>query len=413
MGAFAAPIFIFDSMATIALIWELGSDYGHIGRFLPIAQALRERGHRPVMILRDISRADEMLGPYGLEYLQAPLWLPPVSGLPPALNFTETLFLFGFLQPAGLLSIVRAWRKLFELLKPDMLVFDHAPTALLASRGLGLPRLITGNSFAVPRQATPMPLYQWWDPKAGAPSRERDCEEKLVRNANHALAALGAPLLERVADLYAAEATLITGAPELDVYGPRDPDNYVGAINSIEHGVEPRWPAGKTRKVFAYLKPHYAHIEVLITALGKLDASVLIFAPGLAKQTVERLQTANLAFSSAPLKMSRVREECDLAVCHAGGTVDVMLAAGKPLFVLPLQMEQIMTSRRFEQTGCGLWHWHQQPPKDIDKMLRKVFSVPEFGERAQAYRERNQGFTQATAMARFMATCDRLLAGAA
>ena len=84
-------------MATIALIWELGSDYGHIGRFLPIAQALRERGHRPVMVLRDISRADEMLSPYGLDYLQAPLWLPPVSGLPLALNFTESLFLFGFL----------------------------------------------------------------------------------------------------------------------------------------------------------------------------------------------------------------------------------------------------------------------------------------------------------------------------
>ena len=97
-------------MATIALIWELGSDYGHIGRFLPIAQALRERGHRPVMVLRDISRADEMLSPYGLDYLQAPLWLPPVNGLPPAINFTESLFLFGFLQPAGLLSITRAWR---------------------------------------------------------------------------------------------------------------------------------------------------------------------------------------------------------------------------------------------------------------------------------------------------------------
>ena len=72
-------------MATIALNWELGSDFGHIGRFLPIAQALRARGHRPVMLLRDISRANEMLSPYGLEYLQAPLWLPGVSGLPPPL----------------------------------------------------------------------------------------------------------------------------------------------------------------------------------------------------------------------------------------------------------------------------------------------------------------------------------------
>ncbi|HQX08457.1 MAG TPA: hypothetical protein PKZ19_16820, partial [Zoogloea sp.] len=110
-------------MATIALIWELGSDYGHIGRFLPIALELKARGHRPVMILRDISRADEMLGRHGIEYLQAPLWLPPVQGLPPPINFTESLFLFGFLQPGGLLSVLRAWRALLALLKPDLLIF--------------------------------------------------------------------------------------------------------------------------------------------------------------------------------------------------------------------------------------------------------------------------------------------------
>lgn len=396
-------------MATIALIWELGSDYGHIGRFLPIAQALKARGHRPVMILRDISRADEMLGAYGLEYLQAPLWLPPVSGLPQALNLTETLFLFGFLQPAGLLSILRAWRKLFELLRPDLLVFDHAPTALLASRGLGLPRLITGNSFAVPRRATPMPLYQWWDPKAGAPAREQDCEDKLVRNANHALDALQAPRLACVADLYDAEATLITGVAELDVYGPREPALYTGAINSIDHGAEPRWPAGRERRVFAYLKPHYAQLEAVVTALSKLDASVLVFAPGLAKATVQRLQTANLAFSSEPLRMRSVREQADMAVCHAGGTVDVMLAAGKPLFVLPLQMEQMMTSRRLEQCGCGLYYWYQQPPREIEKGLRKVFGTPEFAASARAWKARNAGFTQEASLDRLLATCEALL----
>jgi UDP:flavonoid glycosyltransferase YjiC (YdhE family) len=400
-------------MATIALIWELGSDYGHIGRFLPIALELKARGHRPVMILRDISRADEMLGRHGIEYLQAPLWLPPVQGLPAPINFTESLFLFGFLQPAGLLSVLRAWRAVLALLKPDLLIFDHAPTALLASRGLGLPRLVTGNSFAVPPRRTPLPLYEWWNPKAGAPQRELDCEERLLRNANHALSALGAPPMTCVADLYDAEVTHITGAPELDVYGPRDAACYVGAINALDQGVEPRWPAGPARRVFAYLKPRYMHFDAVVTALARLDASVLVFAPGLARQNMLRLQAANLAFSTEPLRMRSVREQVEMAVCHAGGMVDVMLQAGRPVFLLPMQMEQTMTSRRVDELGCGLFHIAQQGPRELEKGLKRVFSTPAYAEHALAYQQRNANFTQAFAMERMIGSCEALLANAA
>lgn len=400
-------------MATIALIWELGSDYGHIGRFLPIALELKARGHRPVMILRDISRADEMLGRHGIEYLQAPLWLPPVQGLPPPINFTESLFLFGFLQPGGLLSVLRAWRALLALLKPDLLIFDHAPTALLASRGLGLPRLVTGNSFAVPPRRTPLPLYEWWNPKAGAPQRELDCEERLLRNANHALSALGAPPMTCVADLYDVDVTHITGAPELDVYGPRDAACYVGAINALDQGVEPRWPAGPARRVFAYLKPRYMHFDAVLTALARLDASVLVFAPGLARQNMLRLQAANLAFSTEPLRMRSVREQVEMAVCHAGGMVDVMLQAGRPVFLLPMQMEQTMTSRRVDELGCGLFHIAQQGPKELEKGLKRVFGTPAYAERALAYQQRNANFTQAFAMERMIGSCEALLVNAA
>lgn len=400
-------------MATIALIWELGSDYGHIGRFLPIALELKARGHRPVMILRDISRADEMLGRHGIEYLQAPLWLPPVQGLPAPINFTESLFLFGFLQPGGLLSVLRAWRAVLALLKPDLLIFDHAPTALLASRGLGLPRLVTGNSFAVPPRRTPLPLYEWWNPKAGAPQRELDCEERLLRNANHALSALGAPPMTCVADLYDAEVTHITGAPELDVYGPRDAACYVGAINALDQGVEPRWPAGPARRVFAYLKPRYMHFDAVVTALARLDASVLVFAPGLARQNMLRLQAANLAFSTEPLRMRSVREQVEMAVCHAGGMVDVMLQAGRPVFLLPMQMEQTMTSRRVDELGCGLFHIAQQGPRELEKGLKRVFSTPAYAEHALAYQQRNANFTQAFAMERMIGGCEALLANAA
>ena len=395
-------------MATIALIWELGSDYGHIGRFLPIAQALRAQGHRPVMILRDISRADELLTPYGLEYLQAPLWLPPVSGLPAALNFTESLFLFGFLSPPGLLSIARAWRQLFALLKPELLIFDHAPTALMAARGLGLPRLITGNSFAVPPQTQPLPIYRWWE-AASATTRLQETESRLLENANKVLRQLDAPLMRQVADLYAAEATLITGLPELDVYGARCEENYVGAINNISHGQEPKWPGKRKTRIFAYLKAHYPKFDQVVTALSRADASVLIFAQGIARQQVQRYQSANLAFSEMPVLMSQARTECDAAVCHAGGTVDVMLNAGKPLLLLPMQMEQNMTSKRVEKAGCGLTYTLDQPPAMVEKLLTQLLANSDFSARAIAYAASHQEFTQESALQRLLDCCTKLL----
>ena len=112
-------------MAVIALNWELGADLGHIGRYLAIALQLKERGHRPVMLLRDISRAAPLLEPHGLEYLQAPVWQAHVSGLPPDLNHAETLFRFGFLQPEGLWSMCKAWRSAWALLQPEEIGRAH------------------------------------------------------------------------------------------------------------------------------------------------------------------------------------------------------------------------------------------------------------------------------------------------
>lgn len=286
-------------MATIALIWELGSDYGHIGRFLPIAIGLKHQGHRPILVLRDVSRAEQMLGPHGIEYVQAPVWLTPVTGLPPPANFTETLFLFGFAQPDALLSIARAWRKLLELIRPDLLIFDHAPTALLATLGLGIPRIVTGNSFAVPPQQHPLPPYRWWETPPPL-ARLIDGEKRAVQTANQVLFKLDAPPVSQISDLYRADATMITGIPALDVYGPRPDTHYIGPVNSIDHGIEPVWPNVHERKIFAYLKPRAEHFEDTLKALQKAAAESLVFAPGISGKLKAQYESPKLIISTEP-----------------------------------------------------------------------------------------------------------------
>jgi len=400
-------------MATIALNWELGAALGHVGRYLAIALQLRAQGHRPVLILRDISQAEAVLGPHRIEYLQAPLWLTPVRGLPPDLNFTETLYRFGFLKPDGLLSMARAWRALWALLQPELMLFDHAPTALLAARGFDVPRLIVGNSFAVPPQLRPLPRYRWWANGAGEHGRLAETEERTTRNCNAVLKELGAPLIAQVADLFEAEATYLCARPQLDVYGQRADGHYIGPVNSLSMGSAPVWPAGEGGgpPIFAYLKSDYKHIEAVLGAIGKSRARYLIYAAGLPEQLRRRHESEHVAFSATPLQMHEVVKQCSAIICHAGGMSDIALDHGKPLLLLPTQMEQTMTSHRVEALGAGVLLALDGNPAQLPKLLKRLLDDESLAQRAVEYAAQLPSVDQSLAVGRLVEGCEALLAG--
>ncbi|WP_374681635.1 glycosyltransferase [Accumulibacter sp.] len=400
-------------MATIVLNWELGAALGHVGRYLTIALQLRAQGHRPVLVLRDISRAEAVLGPHAIEFLQAPVWLTPVQGLPPDLNFTETLYRFGFLKADGLLSIARAWRSLWTLLQPDLMLFDHAPTALLAARGFDVARVIVGNSFAVPPRVRPLPRYRWWANGAGDHHRLAETEERTTRNCNAVLKELGAPLIAQVADLFEAEATYLCARPRLDVYGERADANYVGPVNSLSMGSAPVWPAGDAPPVFAYLKSDYKHLDAVLGAIGKSRARFLIYAAGLPEQLRKRHESARVAFSATPLQMSEVVKQCAAIICHAGGMSDIALDHGKPLLLLPTQMEQTMTSHRVEALGAGILLAPDGNPALLPKLLRRLLDDESLAARAVAYAAQLPSIDQSLAVRRLVEGCEALLSGGA
>ena len=150
-------------MSRILFAWELGGGYGHTSRFLPIGLKLRDRNHEVIFVLKDLSHAEMILGRHGFSFLQAPIWLPKMTGLSnPPLNYPEILLRFGFHNKETLASMVKAWRQLFALVRPDLLILDHAPTALLASYGGKIPRTIIGSGFSSPPRITPMPNMRAW-----------------------------------------------------------------------------------------------------------------------------------------------------------------------------------------------------------------------------------------------------------
>lgn len=394
-------------MARVVFAWELGGAYGHLSRLLPVALALRARGHQPVFVVRDLMETEALLAPHGLPALQAPLWLGRVGNLPPATHYAETLMRFGYLHPTALTGMCRAWRHLLGLLQPALVVMDHAPTALLATRGLRLGRLNLGDGFCIPPAARPIPSFAWWQPENLA--RVRDSEAQVVAGANAVLQALAAPPLASLSELAACDAQLLCTFAELDHYPRRDRSAFVGPIFSLGRGADMAWPQGDGPRVFAYLNTGYGPLEQVLAALQGASARVLAHVPGLARQTLLRFASDRLHFSSAPLDMAAMCAQCDLAVGHGGaGTVAAMLLAGKPQLLLPFQMEQAMAARRLVDMQAAV----ATPPEaaaQVPQRLAELLSDTALAQGARGFAARHAGYDQARTIEQVADRCEALI----
>jgi UDP:flavonoid glycosyltransferase YjiC (YdhE family) len=166
------------------------------------------------------------------------------------------------------------------------------------------------------------------------------------------------------------------------------------------------------KRVFAYLKPNYGNFENILKALRTIDAAVVIHAPGVSENVVRNYTAANVAFCADPVRMSDVRRECHLGICHAGvGTVEALVTAGKPVLALPQQLEQLMTAKRLLALGAGLVV-EPKESRDYGRILRRLLDEPSFTAAAQAVAARHVDDDPAQRVMRIAERCEELLSGA-
>jgi UDP:flavonoid glycosyltransferase YjiC (YdhE family) len=402
---------IYFSMSRILCVWELGSGYGHMETFLPLALRLRHLGHEVVFALRDLSSAEIILGKHGFQLLQAPIWIREVAGLPePPLNYAEILQRFGFLNKPGLTGMVKAWRNFFELVKPDLLLIDHAPTALLASMNSGIPRCLIGSGFFSPPRKSPTPNMRPW---LNVPEQRLvESDQRVLSVINGILADLGKPSIKMLADLFRAEEDFLCTFPELDHYPNRKEGHYWGTIiNFEEGGVPPKWPAEGSKKIFVYLRHHYKDFEKIVQLLCSLPFSTLMHAPGLSENFRKKYQSFNIGFSHQPVQIKQVGQQCDLAICHAGhGTTSAMLLIGRPLLMLPMYLEQGLLSQNVVNYGAGLLINPESQNPDYAELIHRLLTNPSFTERALSFAEKYSSFNPAKQVESIARRCEQIIA---
>ncbi len=244
-------------MSTILYAWELGGGLGHLLRSLPLARKLAGRGHRVIAALRELRRAgvmvdcssatakssrpsaetlrlDESGGLHSeIAFLPAPYLAWRIAEpIEPVRTYADLLHNVGFAHIEDLRILTRAWRTIFALARPDVVLCDHSPTALLAASLDEIPCATIGTGFCCPPcDGESLPDLRPWmrNPESGVGGRGSEVgpalslskggqtEDCVLANINAIRAEHGKAPWERLADLYSSAAeTFLTTFAELD-----------------------------------------------------------------------------------------------------------------------------------------------------------------------------------------------------
>jgi len=408
---------------TVLFCWELGAGYGHLTQMRPLAEDLVRRGARVFVALRQLDRAAmSVFRGSGVSFLHAPCWIAGggCAARPRPASFTQLLMNVGFGNDAELMARAAAWRNLFRLLRPDLIVFDFSPCAMLASRGLPARRATIGSGFCAPPDSedVEMPWAVFRPLAKGTPEqrgRLMDDEAAVLERVNRALSHWKQPPLDRLGQLYSdVDENFLTTFPELDHFAPggRAGAPYWGPVlGGMPGAVAPAWPDGDGKRLYVYLK-HSPATPGVLEALSAAGARTVAFIDGLPGDRRERWQSATLRLEDRPIDLARAARECDAAVLPAGaGSTAEVLLAGKPVVEVPAALEQQMTADTVERLGAGVKAGSE--PLSIERGVEDVLTDGCYAEAAERFARRYAAFDPAAQREAMVGRALELLSGGA
>lgn len=393
-------------MSKVLLAWELGAGAGHWTNLYPIALHLEQQGHNVWVALRDVAVA-KGVAQTSFSILQAPCSMAkPNLPIDPQRTFAHILHNCGYADQSTLHSLIAAWRGLFDLTRPDLLICEHAPTALFASRGLKMKRIAIGAGFNSPPDVSPLPDMQSWLPPAEA--QNLAVEEVLLTRMNQVLDCWRAPPLERVSKLFhEIDQILFVTFPELDHYGCRADATYWGMWFAEGTGA-PVWPPGKGPRIFVYTYP-FPGIENLLSLLSDLGVRALVNIPGFGPEQWRRLQFPNVQFLAQRLDIHELASGSDAAILNgSNGAATAMLLGGTPVFNIPRWAEQVVYAHRIDQMGAGLSALPSRPER-IGSRLVTLLNEPRFTDAARQFAAKYADYSAKQTLCNVIAQIERQL----
>lgn len=379
-------------MSRVLFAWELGANFGHLARDLPIAQRLRQAGHDIMFVARDTRVAAELLRPAGFPFLPAPRPVHPARLKHPPGNYAELLLAEGYGDNLQLLGLVDAWIALFRLYRPQLLVVDHAPTALLAAQLMGIPNAVCGNGFEIPPDAVPMPSIRTWEDIPV--SRLMRSEDVVLNSINFVARRLRRPTLGRLGELFARTVRIFASFAELDHYGERSEEDYAGVFYQLQATEIKKWPVAAEKRIFAYLRPEMPGFLNALAALRESGAAVLCAAPGISESQATYLSSGQMHVLHRPIAVTPLLQDADVVVGYGSiGLMAESLLAGVPILAIPQNVEQYLCSARMAAIGAGLMIRVERSQEEISGALLSLLESSNYRRAAGAFSTKYRGYS--------------------
>ncbi len=374
-------------MKRVVFCWELGGNYGHITGFIGLAQNFKVRGCEVVFVLRNLQYAS-LLGD-GVICVQAPIpnFIPHQRD---NYSYTGILASIGYQDKTVLADYVGAWRNLLLELKADLMIADHAPTAILAARTLALPVAIIGTGFVIPPFDSAFPLFI-----ANLPEPDAGLDARVLANINYVMQVFSGEPLVSLGDIFDGAENYLCTFPELDHYGQRTDEDYWGPLFSANSGENYEWPDGASLCVFAYLTPKLKHLAQAVAAIAQLPGHKLVHIPGLTTDQLNAFSIYDLSIATSPVNMDSVLHKADLIISQGGmGMSSLCALAGNRHVILPTQMEQTMLARRLSSMGLAYAASAEASLDDYFAVFSKALGCELLAKNSQLLAQKYQGFSQ-------------------
>ena len=341
-------------MSVILYTWELGGGLGHLAQFLPLAEKLIGEGHELHLAVKDIDTAVRFFGRFNVRYHQAP-WkrLPARAPKDPARTFAHILHNIGWELPEELSAMAGAWRHLMESIRPDIILLDHSPTALLAAQSIACPKMAISTGFCHPPVISPLPDLRHWLPSEA--DRLPEDEHVLLETINGYLKSISQRPLGCVTELFGnVDATYLATFRELDPYRDHRKEAVYHGVWRFPGGDAPDWPSGADgKRIVGYLK-NFPHVGFLLETLGRSGIPTVIFGDSIPKPIRQRTASPTLRFADRPVDLKLACSQADMIIHHAGhATTATSLLAGTPGLLLPFHLEQTLTAISVEKQGAA------------------------------------------------------------
>lgn len=347
-------------MAHYTLIWELGFGISYAKHMALIAKQLLAKKQYVSIICKDIPLVQSFLAEAEVLLYQAPYYH---CDNPEKLKVTdfngaypEILSANQYDDPALLSSLIKAWQTLYDTIKPDVIVCEHAPTAILAS-GDRVPIIQIGSGTL-----TPSAHYEYFPSILGGDARHEE-QSKLLGSMNQVIKNHGVKPLKKFGDLFKHCQQVITSLPEFDPDHVQTGRRHIGPLELSAQPARER--KANEHQIYVYLPAYHPNIVNLLKGLMNFKDEALIQIRDIKEDTAVSLSSVGYQLYDGD-----DYEQCIADarfVLHYGGLAmcQQVLYSGASQMLSPFHGEQRFNADVLHQNELGIYAKVNATPEAI------------------------------------------------